>query len=35
MSAHVFTVYDMIANVALAHGDAPAVIHGERVLYNQ
>ena len=32
MSAHAFTVYDMIANGALAHGDAPAVIHGERVL---
>jgi len=32
MSAHAFTVYDMIATGALAHGDAPAVIHGERVL---
>jgi acyl-CoA synthetase (AMP-forming)/AMP-acid ligase II len=32
MSAHAFTVYDMIANGALAHGDAPAVIQGDRVL---
>ncbi|MGH7355042.1 MAG: AMP-binding protein [Candidatus Rokuibacteriota bacterium] len=32
MSAHAFTVYDMIANGALAHGGAPAIIHGERVV---
>jgi len=32
MPAHAFTIYDMIATGALAHGDAPAVIHGERAL---
>ena len=30
MSPHAFTVYDMIARGAAVHGDAPAVIHGER-----
>jgi acyl-CoA synthetase (AMP-forming)/AMP-acid ligase II len=28
MTVHAFTVYDMIATGAVAHGDAPAVIHG-------
>jgi acyl-CoA synthetase (AMP-forming)/AMP-acid ligase II len=32
MSAHGFTVYDMIARGALAHGDATAIIQGERRL---
>src|SRR5437870_6579492 len=32
MSVHGFTVYDMIARGALVHGDAPAVIQGERQL---
>ncbi len=32
MSPHAFTVYDMIARGAAVHGDAPAVIHGERAL---
>jgi acyl-CoA synthetase (AMP-forming)/AMP-acid ligase II len=30
MSPHAFTVYDMIARGAAIHGDAPAVVHGER-----
>jgi acyl-CoA synthetase (AMP-forming)/AMP-acid ligase II len=30
MSPHALTVYDMIARGAAVHGDAPAVIHGER-----
>ncbi|HEU4371139.1 MAG TPA: AMP-binding protein [Methylomirabilota bacterium] len=30
MTPHAFTVYDMIARGAAVHGDAPAVIHGER-----
>src|SRR5262245_60901810 len=32
MSVHGYTVYDMIARGALAFGDAPALIEGERVL---
>src|SRR3989475_5791248 len=32
MSVHGFTVYDMIARGALVHGDAPAIIQGERQL---
>lgn len=31
-AVHGFTVYDVIARGALAHGDAPAVIQGERQL---
>ncbi len=30
MSPHAFTVYDMIVRGAAIHGDAPAVLHGER-----
>ena len=30
MSAHAFTVYDMLARGAAVHGGAPAVIQGER-----
>src|SRR2546428_2304541 len=30
MSVHGFTVYDMIARGAFVHGDAPAIIQGER-----
>jgi long-chain acyl-CoA synthetase len=30
MSPHAFTVYDMIVRGVAVHGDAPAVIHGER-----
>jgi acyl-CoA synthetase (AMP-forming)/AMP-acid ligase II len=30
MSPHAFTVYDMIAGGAAVHGEAPALIHGER-----
>src|SRR5262245_19286410 len=30
MSAHTFTIYDMIARGALVHGDAPAVIAADR-----
>ena len=32
LSVHAFTVYDMIARGAAVHGDAPAVIQGERAL---
>src|SRR5213594_4223512 len=32
MSVHGFTVYDMIARGAFVHGDAPAIIQGERQL---
>src|SRR2546428_1386091 len=32
MSVHGFTVYDMIARGAFVHGDAPALIQGERQL---
>ncbi|MBI1847488.1 MAG: AMP-binding protein [Candidatus Rokubacteria bacterium] len=32
MTAHAFTVYDMIARGAAVHGDAPAIIQGERSL---
>jgi acyl-CoA synthetase (AMP-forming)/AMP-acid ligase II len=32
MTAHAFTVYDMIARGAAVYGDAPAVIQGERTL---
>src|SRR6266536_1490335 len=32
MSAHVFTVYDMISRGASLHGEAPAVIQGETLL---
>src|SRR5947209_8329432 len=32
MSVHGFTVYDLIARGALVHGDAPAIIQGERQL---
>ena len=32
MGVHGFTVYDMIARGASAHGDAPAIIQGERAL---
>ena len=32
LSVHTFTVYDMIAWGAGVHGDAPAVIQGERAL---
>jgi acyl-CoA synthetase (AMP-forming)/AMP-acid ligase II len=32
MSVHAFTVYDMIARGASVHGDAPAVIQGDRPL---
>jgi len=32
MSAHAFTIYDMIARGASLHGDAPAVIQGELVV---
>jgi acyl-CoA synthetase (AMP-forming)/AMP-acid ligase II len=30
MSPHAFTVYDMIVRGAAVHGDAPALLHGER-----
>ena len=30
MSVHGFTVYDMIARGASVHGEAPAIIQGER-----
>jgi acyl-CoA synthetase (AMP-forming)/AMP-acid ligase II len=32
LTVHAFTVYDMIARGAAVHGDAPAVIQGERTL---
>ena len=32
LNVHTFTVYDMIARGAAVHGDAPAVIQGERAL---
>jgi acyl-CoA synthetase (AMP-forming)/AMP-acid ligase II len=32
LSVHAFTVYDLFARGAAVHGDAPAVIQGERVL---
>ena len=32
MSVYGFTVYDMIARGALTHGDAPAIIQGERLM---
>ena len=32
MSVHGFTVYDMIARGASLHGDAPAIIQGDRPL---
>jgi acyl-CoA synthetase (AMP-forming)/AMP-acid ligase II len=32
LSVHAFTVYDMIVRGAAVHGDAPAVIQGERAL---
>lgn len=32
LSVHAFTVHDMIARGAAVHGDAPAVIQGERTL---
>jgi acyl-CoA synthetase (AMP-forming)/AMP-acid ligase II len=32
LSVHAFTVHDMIVRGAAVHGDAPAVIQGERVL---
>ena len=32
LSVHAFTVYDMIARGAAVHGDAPAVIQGERTV---
>ena len=32
LSVQAFTVYDMIARGAAVHGDAPAVIQGERAL---
>ena len=32
MSAHGFTVYDMIARGASLHGDAPAVIQGDLII---
>ena len=32
MAVHGFTVYDMIARGAAVHGDAPAVIQGERAI---
>jgi acyl-CoA synthetase (AMP-forming)/AMP-acid ligase II len=32
MSASDFTVFDLIARGAAAHGDAPAILHGERAL---
>jgi acyl-CoA synthetase (AMP-forming)/AMP-acid ligase II len=32
LSVHTFTVYDMMARGAAVHGDAPAVIQGERAL---
>src|SRR6266702_8229822 len=31
MTAHAFTVYDMIARGAAVHGDAPAIVQGERI----
>jgi len=30
MAVQTFTVYDMITRGALVHGDAPAIVHGER-----
>src|SRR5438094_7670238 len=32
MDVHGFTVYDMIARGAFVHGDAPAILHGDREL---
>jgi acyl-CoA synthetase (AMP-forming)/AMP-acid ligase II len=32
LSVHAFTIHDMIARGAAVHGDAPAVIQGERVV---
>jgi acyl-CoA synthetase (AMP-forming)/AMP-acid ligase II len=32
LSVHAFTIHDMIARGAAVYGDAPAVIHGERVV---